>query len=107
MATSATVRSATVTQTIGHVYTFRIKARDAAGNWSAWVESPTFKSSLVSDRSTAIRYSGTWKNALYAPATICLGVVSLPAGWASDRFGAPTMMVSFDGVVRRSAPCRR
>jgi len=68
-ATSATVRSATVTQTIGHVYRFRVKARDAAGNWSAWVESPTFTSSLVSDRSTAIAYSGTWKKALYAPAT--------------------------------------
>ncbi len=31
--------------------------------------------------------------ALYAPATILLGVMSLPAGWASDRFGAPAMMV--------------
>ncbi len=69
VATSATVRSATVTQTIGHVYRFRVKARDAAGNWSAWAESPTFTSSLVSDRSTAIRYSGTWKKALYARAT--------------------------------------
>ncbi|MDQ3128026.1 MAG: S8 family serine peptidase [Chloroflexota bacterium] len=69
VAASATVRSATVTQTIGHVYRFRVKARDAAGNWSAWVESPTFTSSLVSDRSTAISYSGTWTKALYAPAT--------------------------------------
>ena len=69
VATSAAVRSATVTQTIGHAYRFRVKARDSAGNWSAWVESPTFTSSLVSDRSTAISYSGTWKKALYAPAT--------------------------------------
>src|SRR5215469_15047235 len=30
---------------------------------------------------------------LYAPATILLGVISLPAGWLSDRFGAPPMMV--------------
>jgi MFS transporter, FSR family, fosmidomycin resistance protein len=30
---------------------------------------------------------------LYAPAAVLLGVMSLPAGWASDRFGAPLMMV--------------
>ena len=30
---------------------------------------------------------------LYAPATVLLGIMSLPAGWASDRFGAPIMMV--------------
>ena len=68
-ATSATVRSATVVQTIRHAYRFRVRARDAVGNWSAWAEGPSVTSSLVSDRSTAIRYGGTWKKALYAPAT--------------------------------------
>ena len=29
---------------------------------------------------------------LYAPSAILLGIMSLPAGWASDRFGAPPMM---------------
>ena len=43
---------------------------------------------------------------LYAPATILLGVVSLPAGWASDRFGAPAMMVvMFIGLGLSSIAC--
>ncbi|MBM3384898.1 MAG: MFS transporter, partial [Betaproteobacteria bacterium] len=44
--------------------------------------------------------------ALYAPATILLGVMSLPAGWASDRFGAPAMMVvMFLGLGLSSTAC--
>ena len=43
---------------------------------------------------------------LYAPATILLGVMSLPAGWASDRFGAPAMMVAmFVGLGLSSIAC--
>ena len=42
---------------------------------------------------------------LYAPASVLLGVMSLPAGWASDRFGAPQMMVvMFLGLGRRRSP---
>jgi len=43
---------------------------------------------------------------LYVPATILLGVVSLPAGWASDRFGAPrVMVVMFVGLGLSSIAC--
>lgn len=43
---------------------------------------------------------------LYAPSAILLGVVSLPAGWASDRFGAPPMMVvMFFGLGLSSIAC--
>lgn len=43
---------------------------------------------------------------LYAPATILLGLMSLPAGWASDRFGAPVMMVvMFAGLGASSIAC--
>ena len=43
---------------------------------------------------------------LYAPATVLLGVMSLPAGWASDRFGAPVMMVvMFIGMGLSSIAC--
>jgi FSR family fosmidomycin resistance protein-like MFS transporter len=43
---------------------------------------------------------------LYAPATVLLGVMSLPAGWASDRFGAPVMMVvMFVGMGLSSIAC--
>ncbi|MBN9516509.1 MAG: MFS transporter [Alphaproteobacteria bacterium] len=43
---------------------------------------------------------------LYAPATVLLGVMSLPAGWASDRYGAPAMMVvMFLGLGLSSIAC--
>jgi MFS family permease len=43
---------------------------------------------------------------LYAPATVLLGVVSLPAGWLGDRFGAPPMMVvMFLGLGLSSIAC--
>jgi len=43
---------------------------------------------------------------LYAPATVLLGVMSLPAGWLSDRFGAPAMMVvMFFGLGLSSIAC--
>ncbi len=43
---------------------------------------------------------------LYAPAAVLLGVMSLPAGWASDRFGAPVMMVvMFAGMGLSSIAC--
>ena len=43
---------------------------------------------------------------LYAPATVLLGIVSLPAGWLSDRFGAPAMMVvMFFGMGLSSIAC--
>ena len=43
---------------------------------------------------------------LYAPASVLLGVMSLPAGWASDRFGAPAMMmVMFVGLGLSSIVC--
>ncbi len=43
---------------------------------------------------------------LYAPSAILLGVMSLPAGWASDRFGAPVMMVvMFVGLGLSSIAC--
>jgi MFS family permease len=43
---------------------------------------------------------------LYAPASILLGVMSLPAGWLSDRFGAPAMMVvMFVGLGLSSIAC--
>ena len=43
---------------------------------------------------------------LYAPSAVLLGVMSLPAGWASDRFGAPPMMVvMFVGLGLSSIAC--
>ena len=43
---------------------------------------------------------------LYAPSAVLLGVLSLPAGWLSDRFGAPAMMVvMFAGLGLSSIAC--
>jgi MFS transporter, FSR family, fosmidomycin resistance protein len=43
---------------------------------------------------------------LYAPAAILLGIMSLPAGWLADRFGAPLMMVvMFSGLGLSSIAC--
>jgi len=43
---------------------------------------------------------------LCAPAAILLGVMSLPAGWLADRFGAPLMMVvMFTGLGLSSLAC--
>src|SRR5262249_55797910 len=43
---------------------------------------------------------------LYAPSAVLLGIVSLPAGWLSDRFGAPAMMVvMFAGLGLSSIAC--
>src|SRR5882757_7864702 len=42
----------------------------------------------------------------YAPSAVLLGIMSLPAGWASDRFGAPLMMVvMFFGLGLSSIAC--
>ncbi|MGD9878816.1 MAG: MFS transporter [Reyranella sp.] len=43
---------------------------------------------------------------LYAPATVLLGIMSLPAGWLSDRIGAPaTMVIMFFGLGLSSILC--
>jgi hypothetical protein len=63
------VRTAWRTHAYGHLYQYRLRARDAAGNWSAWADGPTLSSLVVQDRSTAVAYSGTWRKALYSGAS--------------------------------------
>jgi subtilisin family serine protease len=59
-ATSATIRSAVASQTVGHRYDYRLRARDGAGNWSDWAGGPAVTGVLVQDRSTATAYRGSW-----------------------------------------------
>ena len=68
-ASVATVRTAYGSQTLGHLYQYRLRARDSAGNWSAWASGPTMTSSLIQDRSSAIRYYGTWTKSVYSLAS--------------------------------------
>jgi subtilisin len=69
IATAPTVRSRAVTQTIGHTYAYRVRARDAVGNWSPWAAGPTVKPSVVQDSSGSISYSASWKRYLFVNAS--------------------------------------
>ncbi|HEX6867716.1 MAG TPA: S8 family serine peptidase, partial [Candidatus Limnocylindrales bacterium] len=69
--TTASARSAKVPSlSLSGAHRFRLRAKDAAGNWSAWKESvddQTFR--VYSDRNAAIDYDGTWKRATVSSAT--------------------------------------
>jgi subtilisin len=67
--TVATVRTAATTQMLGHTYEYRVRARDAAGNWSGWAAGRAMTSVLFQDRSSAVSYSGTWTRYLYVNAS--------------------------------------
>ncbi|HEY7131707.1 MAG TPA: fibronectin type III domain-containing protein, partial [Candidatus Limnocylindrales bacterium] len=67
--TAAGVRTAAGSQTVGHGYRYRVRARDAAGNWSAWAPGASVTSVLVQDRAAAVRYSGTWSKSTYSLAS--------------------------------------
>lgn len=45
----------------GHTYALRVRARDAAGNWSAWAESEEAAPVLQQDASPSLTRTGTWK----------------------------------------------
>jgi subtilisin len=67
--TAGTIRTTTTSQTVGHAYRYRIRARDIVGNWSDWVAGTTATGSIVQDRSTAVVYSGTWTRNAYVSAS--------------------------------------
>ncbi len=68
-ATGATVRSTLGSQSLGHAYRYRVRARDTVGNWSDWATGPSVTAVLVQDRSSAVTYTGTWKRAWYSYAS--------------------------------------
>ncbi len=45
----------------GHTYALRVRARDAAGNWSAWAESDEAAPVLSQDTSRSLERTGAWK----------------------------------------------
>ncbi|HLO36107.1 MAG TPA: S8 family serine peptidase, partial [Candidatus Deferrimicrobium sp.] len=67
--TSASVRSASPSQTLGHAYRYRVRARDLVGNWSDWATGPSVTATLVQDRSSALTYTGRWTKSLYSVAS--------------------------------------
>ncbi len=60
---SGSVRSFARSLTFNATYEARIRARDAAGNWSAWVASAPFRAALVDDRSATVKYTASWVKA--------------------------------------------
>ena len=48
---------------VGHTYAVRLRARDAAGNWSDWVTAPATAARVVQDTSRSVVWSGTWRRA--------------------------------------------
>ncbi len=48
------------TFTVGHAYALRVRARDAAGNWSAWATADPFTVRVTQDRSRSWYTTGVW-----------------------------------------------
>jgi subtilisin len=67
--TSAGIRSAAGTQTLNHSYRYRVRARDAVGNWGAYASGATLTSALLEERASAVTYSGTWHKYVYSGAS--------------------------------------
>ncbi|MFH1475861.1 MAG: hypothetical protein ABIG85_08395, partial [Chloroflexota bacterium] len=57
---SSTARNVTQALAYGRRYAYRLAATDNAGNATAWVPGPSFTPTLYSERSSRVRYGGTW-----------------------------------------------
>ena len=57
---SAAARQTSRRMKPGHTYALRLRARDAAGNWSPWVESAAFAPVLSQDTSATLARSRGW-----------------------------------------------
>jgi hypothetical protein len=58
----AATRRAIRTVALGHTYTVQVRARDAAGNWSPWVESAPLAPVLSEQTSRTLVRSSGWAN---------------------------------------------
>ena len=73
----------------GSTYQLRVKARDKAGNWSAWKDGAAFTPSLIAEDNAQVHYSSTttWTRAQYSPAIGGYVKVSATTGdWAYVDF---------------------
>ncbi len=61
ISTTATTRTATYADVrLKSTIRLRVRARDSSGDWSAWAESSSYTTVIVSDRSASVSYSGSW-----------------------------------------------
>jgi subtilisin family serine protease len=65
MALGPSIRAIGPVQSIGHLYQYRIRAKDTVGNWSPWMAGPSVRSSLVQNGSSSVAYVGTWHRQSY------------------------------------------
>jgi subtilisin family serine protease len=68
VAVGGTARNTVIHVESNHSHRFRLRARDAAGHWSAWVTSRSLRLGAVDDQATAMRYSSGWSDADMAAA---------------------------------------
>ena len=59
-ALSSTTRQSTKRMRPGRTYSLRIRARDAAGNWSPWMETATLSPTLSQETSDSLVKRGRW-----------------------------------------------
>lgn len=113
IASATTATSLDWSMVPGHSYRFRVRARDKAGNLSAWVYASTWNSSLVQQSSTSVTYAGAWttssngansggsaKSASTAGASATLAFSGRAVSWVTtlrDTGGAAKVYV--DGVL--------
>lgn len=90
----------------GSTYRFAVRARDAAGNVSAWEYGPSFGVGNFQETSSYVHYSGTgWKYVAWAPGEGGQVAVSSTAGdWVSFTFtGRNVAWVSAQGSSQGKA----
>jgi hypothetical protein len=68
-ALSPTALAIAPSQTIGHAYQYRLRARDVVGNWSPWVAGPAVRTGLAQNNSRSVVYSGRWTRYSYRNAS--------------------------------------
>ncbi len=73
------------TFTVGHAYALRVRARDAAGNWSAWATADPFRAVVSQDRSRTWHTSGTWHRSVSSAWSRRSTLYSTRAGAAVTR----------------------
>ncbi len=61
LATGLAARTARRNLPPGHAYQLGVRARDAAANLSGWAWGASFRPTLVSEKSAAITWRGTWR----------------------------------------------
>jgi len=77
----ATARNVTINGlALGVGYAFRLRARDAVGNWSPWASTSTTRFSHLNDRSISVKYGGRWTRATSASAIFAVRTTSTQSG---------------------------